>query len=120
MAIYHYVVLTKSVPGQIDEFDAWYDGQHLPDACRFPGIKAAKRYKILHGLNSVAEGMQPVEAQFDSVAIYEMETDDPDQLARDLIAQAGTPAMLLSPAYDGSKTVKYVAVAAGELSEDDV
>jgi len=118
MAIYHYVVLTKSIPGQIEEFDTWYDGRHLPDAVAFPGIRAAKRYKILHSLNSVAEGMQPVDSPFDSVAIYEMETDDPDQLARDLIAQAGTPAMPLCDAYDRSATVKYVAVAAGALPAD--
>ena len=117
MPRYQYIVLTKSIPGQIDQFDDWYDGQHLPDAVRFPGIKAAKRYKLLHGLNS---SMERIERDFDSIAIYEMETDDPDQLARDLIAQAGTPAMLLSDAYDRSATVEYVAIARGEMTEDDV
>ncbi len=120
MARYQYVVLTKSIPGQLDEFDTWYDGQHLPDAVRFPGVTSAKRYKLLHSLNSAAEGMQRIPGDFDSLAIYEMETDDPDQLARDLVALAGSDAMPLSPAYDRSATVKFVSIAAGELREDEV
>ena len=120
MPRYQYIVLTKSISGQLEDFDEWYDGQHIPDAVRFPGIKSAKRYKLLHSLNSAAEGMQRTERDFDSIAIYEMETDDPDQLARDLVALAGSPAMPLSDAYDRSATVKYVAVARGEMSEDDL
>jgi hypothetical protein len=116
MARFQYIVMTRSIPGEIDAFDTWYDEQHLHDARAFPGIVACKRFKILHSLGASDQGLPVIDSPFDSIAIYEMETDDPDDLARRLVAQAGTDAMPLSDAYDRSATVKYVTVAAGELT----
>lgn len=115
MPIYHYVVLTRSVPGKIDEFDRWYDGRHLPDAFAFPGVTACRRFKVLHALGPSDQGLPVQESPFDSIAIYEFETDDPDGLARALVAQAGTDAMPLSDAYDRTATVKFMTMAAGAL-----
>ena len=31
MATYRYLVITKPVPGQEDEYNRWYTERHLPD-----------------------------------------------------------------------------------------
>lgn len=94
MAIYQYIVLTSAKPGQLEEFEHWYDNQHLQDVVRVPGVKAAKRYRML---NIIRDEVEP--APWNSLAIYELETDDPVGVARELTALAGSPAMPVSDAF---------------------
>ena len=56
MAIFHYVVLTSAAPGRLSEFEQWYDNQHLQDVVAVPGIKSARRYRLL---NSIADEVGP-------------------------------------------------------------
>ena len=111
MATFFYVVLTKATPGKEAEFHEWYDAQHLPDCVNVPGVKAAKRYRLLHavGANAAVEDFE-----LDSLALYEMETDDPVAVAKELSARAGTPAMVMTDAVNRAASVKVVAQAAGE------
>ncbi len=41
---YHYVVETDVLPKSEEEFNAWYDTEHLPGLARVPGVISAKRY----------------------------------------------------------------------------
>ena len=111
MATYFYVVLTKATPGKEAEFHEWYDAQHLPDCVNVPGVKAARRYKLLNAVG--ADGAEPFE--FNSLALYEMETDDPVAVAKALSARAGTPAMPMTDAINRAASVKVIAQAAGEI-----
>lgn len=52
------------------EFNDWYDGTHLADVLKIPGIVRASRY----------ERKDPVEGQGKFVAFYEIETDDIEQV----------------------------------------
>ncbi|NBW06662.1 MAG: hypothetical protein EBR82_01390 [Caulobacteraceae bacterium] len=112
MATYHYLVLTKAVEGQEQAFADWYDDQHIPDCLRVAGVTGAKRYKILNQVLSPTETTPTQASSFDSLAIYEFETDDPTALAFHLLSIAGTEAMPLSPAFDRTGTVKFMAVDA--------
>jgi len=112
MAKYQYVVLTKATPGKEDEFHEWYDAQHLPDCVNVPGVVSARRYRLLNAVGPNG----PEDFEFCSLAIYEMETDDPVEVGRQMSAMAGSPAMPLTDALDRAASVKVVAVAAGQAS----
>jgi hypothetical protein len=112
MAKYQYVVLTKATPGQEEAFHDWYDAQHLPDCVRVPGVVSARRYRLLNAVGAAG----PEDFEYCSLAIYEMETDDPVAVGRQMGAMAGSPAMPLTDALDRAASVKIVAVAAGEAS----
>lgn len=47
---YHYVVETDISKAAEDEFNAWYDTEHLPGLARVPGTVSAKRFMRLSSL----------------------------------------------------------------------
>jgi hypothetical protein len=104
MARYQYVILTQAVQGMQDEFERWYDEVHLKDVLKVPGIVSAKRYRIVR-LQAEDLGA-PL---WCSLAVYEMETDDPDQVLARIRALAGTEAMPLTDALNRSGMVQVVA-----------
>ncbi len=61
-------------PSREGEFNDWYDNTHLPDVLETPGILRGTRY----------ENMSPDEEQGKYVALYEVDTEDMDQLLADL------------------------------------
>lgn len=115
MAKYTYICFTKATPGEQEAFHEWYDAQHLADCVKVPGVVSAKRYKLLYG---VGLGSVVKDSEFDSIALYELETDDPVAVAREMSARAGTEVMPLVPACDRDASVKYVAVAAAEIAPE--
>src|SRR5437588_11667078 len=56
-------------PNREEEFNRWYDEQHLPDILTTPHFVAAQRYKLAGRPSK----MEP-EARY--LAIYEIDTDD--------------------------------------------
>lgn len=46
---YHYIVETDIGKASEEEFNAWYDIEHLPGLARVPGTISAKRYVRLSG-----------------------------------------------------------------------
>lgn len=40
-----FVVRTEAVEGREDEFNYWYDNQHVPDLLSVPGIVAVQRFR---------------------------------------------------------------------------
>ncbi|NGY03988.1 DUF4286 family protein [Solimonas terrae] len=92
MARYVFVVHTNAVEGRDDEFNDWYSGPHLVDLRRLPGVVSARRFRIAE--TQVRE--QPSSHRY--LAIYEIETDDPQGFARELRARAGTELLATSPA----------------------
>jgi hypothetical protein len=114
MAVFHYLVLTRAAEGRAEEFHDWYDAQHVPDSVRVPGVKSARRYRVLYSVGPSAEGSQVEKAPFDSVAIYEIEADDPVAVARELSGRAGSEVMPLTDALDRWASVKYMTQYVGE------
>ena len=46
MSRYVFVVLTNASGGRDDEFNEWYNNQHIPDVLKIPGFVAAQRFNI--------------------------------------------------------------------------
>lgn len=95
MAKYQLLVVSNPVAGKEDEYNNWYDKQHLDDVIAMDGYTAAKRYTVTHLM-----GDQPAGTY---AAIYEMETDNPTEAFASLgkAMEAGT--MYISPAMDPVK-----------------
>lgn len=117
MARHEFIVLTRAAPGRTDEFDRWYDEQHIPDCLCVEGVVAARRWRILCDPSSPAEPGGTETLHFDSLAIYTFETEDPAGLAARLGALAGTPLMQISPALDRDGTVRLLGVEAGNAED---
>jgi len=89
MGRYVYVVMTNAVPGRDEEYNRWYDEIHLKDVCSAPGFVGARRFRLLDGTSPHRY-----------LALYEMETDDPQGDLAGLTALAGTDRMRMSEALD--------------------
>jgi hypothetical protein len=96
MAKYVLVMFTNAREGQEDEFDTWYDGQHLHDVVSVPGFSAAQRYRrripVTGDLNQ------------GSLAIYEIEAATEDEAKAAIKTLFSTP-MTLSKAMDSGATL---------------
>ncbi len=98
MAQAQLLVYSNSVEGKDEEFNRWYDEQHIPDVLRVPGIVAAQRFETRTG-------------DWKYLTIYELDTDDIDGVLAALMSRAGTDEMVMSDAID-VEGVNLVPVAA--------
>ena len=73
MAHYRLLALTNCLDGRDEEFNAWYDAHHLPQACAVPGVISGMRLERVGSFSE--ESDQP---RFQYLAIYEVETEDAD------------------------------------------
>ena len=89
MANHQLVVLTNPVVGREDEYNAWYNDQHLQDVLAVPGFVAAQRFKVAD---------RDLKTSHKYLAIYEVETENLAKTMENLNAAAGTPAMMISDA----------------------
>jgi len=96
MSKYTFVVFSGPTAGQEDEYNRWYNEQHLPDVLKVKGFVAAQRFRLQPGPNDAAD------APAKYLALYEIETDDLQAAMADLSSRAGTPAMQMSPALNTS------------------
>ena len=91
------IVVTNPVPGREQEFNRWYDGQHLDDVLKLPGFVAAQRFKL------TMDSAQSLPGPY--LAIYEIDADDLDVVQRTLSTAA--KGMEISAALDRSTTATY-------------
>jgi len=103
MARYQYVILARSVEGRQEEFERWYDEVHLADVMKVPGVVSAKRFRVL---NQVVEGLTA--PAWCSLAIYEMETDNPKAVRANIYKLSGTAAMPLSDALSMDGMIQLI------------
>jgi hypothetical protein len=89
MATTVFAVHTNAVEGREDEFNDWYDDQHIPDVLAVPGFIRARRYEITDNLAT------PL-TKFKYFAIYEIEGDPVEAAAA--LDKAVADGMFLSPA----------------------
>ncbi len=86
------LVFSEPFEGQDEEFNAWYTGRHLDDICALPGFKSAQRFTI----HSVSMGTTLNKY----LAIYDVETDDPDWVIENMFANKDTPAMPIDESFN--------------------
>ncbi|MBJ7483119.1 MULTISPECIES: hypothetical protein [unclassified Brevundimonas] len=102
MGQYTYVAFICPTPGREQEFDHWYDTVHMPDVARMPGVVSARRFNIER---IKTKDWEP--PAWRSMAIYELETDDPEITLAAIREASGTEIMPLSDAMtkDGMLTI---------------
>lgn len=93
MARYTYVALVCAVPGREDDFDRWYDGVHLGDVAWMDGVISARRFHI-----EMERSKDVKTPGWRSLAIYELETDNPEATLAAIRQASGTDMMPLSDA----------------------
>jgi hypothetical protein len=70
MTTFHFMVFSNPVEGREDDFNTWYDKEHLDDLLAIDGFKAAQRYRL------AALGPGQDEPTYRYAAVYEAEGDD--------------------------------------------
>lgn len=90
------VVPSAPVAGSEDDYNRWYDEEHLGDVCAVPGFVASTRY------TAVAASPDAPPAPY--LAIYEIDADDAEAAIAELQRRAGTGEMHISPALDIAST----------------
>jgi hypothetical protein len=108
MADYDMVVLTNPVAGREDEYNDWYDNQHLDEVLQVPGFVRARRF-----VNDDPMATKPPEFKY--LAIYEIESDDIKATLAGFRAAART--MHMSPAMDTAGVIPVLYRALGKARE---
>ena len=106
------LVFSEPFAGRDAAFDEWYTGRHLADICALPGFTTAQRFK-LHSL-SMGQSLNRY------LAIYDMETDDPDWVIETMFAARDTPAMPIDPAFnlDATSVMLYEELSDMVVAQD--
>src|SRR5262249_41638932 len=102
MARYKLLVLTNAVPGRDDEFNRWYNEQHIPDALDVPGFAAAQRFALAP---EQMPGAAPGRWRY--LAIYDIESDSLKATMTESMSRAGTARMPQSDAADHSSSAIF-------------
>ena len=92
MAKFLMVVQTRARQGRDDEFNEWYDKEHLEHMRSVPGVVSAKRFDLL--TNSPYKPNNPY------LTLYELEADDPMQV----LAEIGKRKYPVSEALEAETT----------------
>jgi len=114
MKQYVLVVYSNPVEGREEEYNDWYNNQHLKDVLSQPGYLRAQRYKLT-GFK-LDDAMPDVPHQY--VAFYYMETNDPEAALNDMKARVEAGIIGLTDAM-GPDFLAYCYEAASELVVSD-
>ena len=106
MPRFNYTVLSRSLPGQEEEYVRWYAEQHLPDVKRMPGVISAKLFRM--DFQRVYDLDAP---QWTLMTLYELEGESAEVIIDSIKAASGTPAMPAAESLDKSGMIQ----AAGHL-----
>jgi hypothetical protein len=103
MGKHTFVVMTNPTAGKEDEFNEWYNKQHIPDVLNVPGFVSGQRFQIADAQMSREAGKG-----YKYLAIYEIETDDLAGTLKELRARGGTPEIVASDAIDMKNVGAFV------------
>jgi hypothetical protein len=96
MARFIFVVGTNPVAGRAQEYNEWYDSRHLQDTLGLPGVIAARRYRL-------ADMDPKQQSDYEYLAIYEIESDDINEMPKVITGAIRRGDMPTSAALDRSK-----------------
>jgi hypothetical protein len=101
-----FLVLTNPVKGKEDEYNRWYNDDHIDDVLAVPGFVGVQRFRL-----SKHPAMPAPE--WDYVALYEVAHDKVQEAFEGLAKNGGTDAMPLSDALElnGLVTTLYRPVS---------
>ncbi|GAA0709320.1 DUF4286 family protein [Vreelandella titanicae] len=93
MQTYTFIVLTNPSEGSEEEYNRWYEEQHIPDLLKVPGVIGAQRFRMAH---------DPMQANplWRYLVIYELQTEDPKEVMDEVLRRVGGETMPMSEALD--------------------
>lgn len=103
---YCLVVFSNSTPGNEEEYNRWYDEEHLSHVLAVPGFVSARRFKLTEELG---DDNTPLPGKY--MALYEMEADAPGAVLKEMWSRAGTSAMTISPTIDAPNSTHTLFTA---------
>lgn len=104
------VVLTQAVPGREEEFHRWYDEHHLPEIVDVPGVVGAVRSRV-----EIIKGTQAI--QWHSMAIYELNADDPNTILDEISRRRKAGRLTWSDALNMETIVQIVGSPVKEIDK---
>jgi len=93
MANYMMVVTSSAVAGRDDEYNHWYDNQHIHDVCATPGIGKGQRWDAMPEVSPNA----PPTAY---LATYEITAENPQDALAEMMRRAEAGQMPMTDAID--------------------
>lgn len=99
MPRFDFIVYTNCVEGREEEFNDWYTNQHLQDVMRIPGVVSARRFE-----RSAHQRDPDGTYDWRYLAVYNCETDDIEEVFRQLRARVGTDRMPMSDALAAQRS----------------
>ncbi|ALJ19294.1 DUF4286 family protein [Microbacterium sp. No. 7] len=97
-----YVVLTNPTSPEVeDEYNRWYEEQHIPDVLRVPGVESAQRFR----LTEQQRGAGPYPYKY--LALYSCDAAEPDVVTNGIQERYNTPDMPISPALHADRYANY-------------
>lgn len=103
MAKYTFVVMTNATEGKEEEFNRWYNQQHIPDVLNVPGFVSGQRFHLAD-----AQMGGPGSQAYKYLALYEIETDDLAGTLKELRARSGTADIVASDAIDRKNIGSFI------------
>lgn len=94
MAHYKLVVFSDPIEGREQEYNDWYNKQHLQDVVAVPGFVAAQRFRLKELTGGTFRHRY--------LAIYDIEAEDSKKVMEELQSRAGTARMVISEALDSA------------------
>ena len=86
------VVTSNAKPGREDEYNDWYDNTHLGEVAGVPGFLNGQRFE---------PSTEPADGPLRYLAVYEMETEDPDASMAALQEAIADGKVQMTDAIDG-------------------
>lgn len=104
MARYTYVILGRAVDGREEDFRAWYRDQHLGDVRALPGVIAA-RLLAIDTQTVMGADLPP----YSTIALYELDCEDPQATIDAMFAVAGTDKMPMTDTIEMAGMAQFIA-----------
>jgi hypothetical protein len=104
MPVKQFIVISRAKPGTELAFDEWYDSEHLPDIVAVPGVMKATRYRVVSQEPTAFDS-----PTWYSVAIYELDAENPRDVLAEINARAQRGEMLISDAIDAEVLLQLMA-----------
>jgi hypothetical protein len=106
MGKYVLVVPSSATEGRDNDYNQWYDNQHIHDICAVPGVKSGRRF--------VPSSVSPMPAPANYLAIYEIETDDIGGVMGEMNKRAQAGQMPMTDALDMASAKLWVFEQRGD------
>lgn len=96
------IVQSTARDGRGDEYNAWYDGTHIPELLQIPGIVSARRLEATPIMVGGGAPGQPY------ITLYELECDNPGAVMAEMGKRGADGTMSRSDAVDAENSAIWI------------